>query len=105
MQVAGTRYYIDADDLSEILDEYGIIRKLLIRYVQTYSMQTTYTALANTVFTTEERLGLIKSTRGLIVIRRRAGLEDFAGSAYGAPEAEYWRLIGQLGKFKPVYGC
>jgi len=49
MQVAGTGYYIDADDLSEILDDYGIIRKLLIRYVQTHYMQTTYTALANTV--------------------------------------------------------
>jgi len=141
MQVAGTGYYVSADDLSNILDKHGSIRNLLLRYVQTYSTQTTYTALANTVCSTEERLarwllmshdrqdsdeiplthdflslmlgvrrpsvtialhsleglGLIKSTRGLIVIRRRAGLEDFAGSAYGAPEAEYRRLIGQLG--------
>jgi CRP-like cAMP-binding protein len=37
---------------------------------------------------------LIKSRRGLVVIRDRAGLETQAGRSYGAPETEYERLIG-----------
>ena len=40
--------------------------------------------------------GFIKAERGRIVIRDRHGLEDFAGDAYGAPEAEYRRLIGAM---------
>jgi len=43
-----------------------------------------------------ESLGFIKATRGLIVVRKREELEDFAGPGYGVPEAEYERLIGQL---------
>lgn len=39
---------------------------------------------------------LIRAERGLITIRDRSGLEDFAGSAYGAPEDEYRRLIGPI---------
>jgi hypothetical protein len=40
--------------------------------------------------------GLITSTRGLLVIRSRAGLEALAGRSYGIPEAEYARVIGPL---------
>jgi CRP-like cAMP-binding protein len=40
--------------------------------------------------------GLITSTRGLLVIRNRAGLEVLAGRSYGIPEAEYARVIGPL---------
>ena len=36
----------------------------------------------------------IRSTRGWIEIRDRAVLEDIAADSYGAPEAEYARLIG-----------
>lgn len=39
---------------------------------------------------------LVRGERGRITIRDRAGLEAFAGDAYGAPEAEYRRLIGPM---------
>jgi len=40
--------------------------------------------------------GFIRAERGCVVIRNRAALEEFAGDAYGVPEAEYERLIGPL---------
>lgn len=40
--------------------------------------------------------GYIRATRGNIRMRDRAGLEEFAGEAYGTPEAEYARLISPL---------
>ncbi|WP_352442709.1 MULTISPECIES: hypothetical protein [unclassified Mesorhizobium] len=45
---------------------------------------------------TLEGQGLIRSTRGEVVIRDRAGLIKIAAGSYGKPEAEYARLIGQL---------
>jgi len=140
MQVDGSGYGIAADDLHHLLDMHASIRKLLLRYVQAYATQTTYTALSNAMHTVEERLarwllmshdrqngdeipltheflalmlgvrrpsvtialhsleglGFIKATRGLINVRRRADLEEFAGGAYGVPEREYERLIGPL---------
>jgi CRP-like cAMP-binding protein len=44
-----------------------------------------------------EGTGTIRSRRGLVVIQDRAKLEELAGDAYGAAEAEYRRLIGPLG--------
>jgi CRP-like cAMP-binding protein len=41
-----------------------------------------------------EGKALIRSSRGLITVRDRDGLEALAGASYGAPEAEYERLIG-----------
>jgi CRP-like cAMP-binding protein len=38
--------------------------------------------------------GFIRAERGVVTIRNRAGLEEFAGDAYGKPEAEYRRMIG-----------
>jgi CRP-like cAMP-binding protein len=38
----------------------------------------------------------IRAQRGCIVVRDRAALVEFAGDAYGPPEAEYERLIGPL---------
>ncbi|ANK94944.1 Crp family transcriptional regulator protein (plasmid) [Rhizobium sp. N6212] len=40
----------------------------------------------------------IRSVRGLVIVRDRAGLEDFASDAYGKAEEEYERLIGPLRK-------
>lgn len=37
---------------------------------------------------------LIEARRGVIVVRDREALEEFAGDAYGYPEGEYRRLIG-----------
>lgn len=42
--------------------------------------------------------GLIRSTRGRVLIIDRPGLERMAGESYGLPEAEYRRLIGPFGK-------
>lgn len=39
---------------------------------------------------------LIQSERGRITVRDRKGLEEFAGNAYGKPEEEYRRLIGDF---------
>ncbi|SCB58748.1 cAMP-binding domain of CRP or a regulatory subunit of cAMP-dependent protein kinases [Rhizobium aethiopicum] len=40
----------------------------------------------------------IRSLRGLVIIRDRAGLEEFASDAYGKAEEEYERLLGPLRK-------
>lgn len=40
--------------------------------------------------------GLIRAERGLITVRNRAMLEEFAGDAYGTAEREYERLLGPL---------
>lgn len=40
--------------------------------------------------------GFIKSERGLITIRDRAGLQEFGHDAYGRPEADYRRLMADL---------
>ncbi|RZI54344.1 MAG: Crp/Fnr family transcriptional regulator [Pseudomonas sp.] len=140
MQVGGSAYRIGADQLRTALDTSATLRKCLLRYVQVYATQTTYTALSNAAHTVEERLarwllmshdrqegdaialthdfialmlgvrrptvtialhsleglGFIRATRGLVTIRRRRELEEFADGAYGTPEAEYERLIGPL---------
>jgi CRP-like cAMP-binding protein len=41
-----------------------------------------------------EGLGYVRGHRGLIQMRDREGLESFAASAYGVPEAAYGRMIG-----------
>ncbi|BAV46763.1 cyclic nucleotide-binding protein [Mesorhizobium loti] len=43
-----------------------------------------------------EGRALIRSRRGEIVIRDRAGLLELANGSYGEPEAEYARLIGEI---------
>ncbi len=40
--------------------------------------------------------GFIKSDRGVITVRNRSALEEFAGDAYGRPEEEYRRLMKDL---------
>jgi CRP-like cAMP-binding protein len=45
---------------------------------------------------TLEGSGLVRAVRGKVTVRDRLGLEEFAGDAYGAPEAEYERLIGPM---------
>jgi CRP-like cAMP-binding protein len=42
--------------------------------------------------------GMIRSKRGRVEILDREKLVDLAGDAYGAPEAEYRRLIGPFGR-------
>lgn len=45
-----------------------------------------------------EGVGAIRSTRGMVTILNRERLEEIAGEAYGAPEAEYRRLIAPFGR-------
>jgi CRP-like cAMP-binding protein len=40
--------------------------------------------------------GVISARRGVITIRKRSLLEEAANGSYGAPEADYRRLIGKL---------
>ena len=43
-----------------------------------------------------EGYGFIRSERSCVIVRNREALEEFAADGYGAPEAEYERLIGPL---------
>lgn len=45
-----------------------------------------------------EGAGMIRATRGRVLIRNRGLLEELAGDGYGVPEAEYRRLIGPFGQ-------
>lgn len=45
-----------------------------------------------------EGAGLIRSTRGRVMILDRARLMELAAEGYGVPEGEYRRLIGPFGK-------
>ncbi|MBP1862283.1 Crp/Fnr family transcriptional regulator [Rhizobium herbae] len=138
MQVAGNGFRIESVQLSHALSESYLIRNLLTRYVQTVSVQTAFTALANATQHIEERLArwilmchdrtdgdtiglthdflsimlavrrqsvttalhvlegkhMIEAERGLVRVRDRKGLQDFAGDTYGQAEREYQRLIG-----------
>lgn len=42
--------------------------------------------------------GVIKSKRGLVIVRDRERLKEVAHDSYGVPEAEYRKLIGPFGK-------
>ncbi len=45
-----------------------------------------------------EGVGMIRATRGQVVILNREKLEEAAGDGYGKSEAEYRRLIGPFGR-------
>ena len=51
-----------------------------------------------------EGAGMIRSTRGRVLVLDRAKLEDLAGATYGPAEAEYNRLIGPFGKSRALAG-
>ena len=40
--------------------------------------------------------GFIRTERGSLIVRDRNSLEQFAGDAYGKPEAVYRELIGSM---------
>lgn len=48
-----------------------------------------------------EGAGMIRSTRGRVIILDRRLLEELAGDTYGRAEAEYRRLIAPFGKTAP----
>jgi hypothetical protein len=51
-----------------------------------------------------EGLTLIRSRRGEVVILDRPGLISLAGCGYGVPEAEYARLLGEIGSGPELTG-
>lgn len=140
IQVAGRDMRISAGDLRNAMSMSGSLRALLLRYVQTFLVQTAHTAIANARANLPQRLArwllmahdrvshdklpltheflslmmgvrragvtealheltrrkLTNARRGEITILNRKGLERIAGSYYGAPEAEYRRLVAEL---------
>lgn len=56
VQVAGSGLRIRAGDLRAALDASATLRGLLMRYAQAFSIQVSFTALANGRYTIEERL-------------------------------------------------
>lgn len=138
IQIAGHGLCIEADLFHDLLLRSPSLRRHLLRFVQTMSIQTAHTALSNGQAKLEERLarwllmchdrvdgnemmltheflavmlgvrragvtigthilegkGLIRASRGLIVILDREGLEEEAQGSYGVPEREYERLFG-----------
>jgi CRP-like cAMP-binding protein len=138
IQVAGRGHCIGAADLRKALDASPSLHASLLKYVQTFMVQTSHTAIANARAKIDARLarwilmaddridghtlpltheflslmlgvrragvtvalhalegqGLIRASRGEIVVRNRKGIERRAGESYGVPEAEFRRLIG-----------
>lgn len=130
----------------EALERSPTLRSFLLRYVQYFHVQTSYTAAVNArqslevrlarwllmcgdrtigdrLFITHEFLsimlgvrrpgvtvglqmiesyGHIRARRGEITIRDRDGLLKLARGSYGPPEAEYRRLVGDLGSKNPA---
>lgn len=56
MQVAGDGCRIDTTALLEVLESSAALRDMLIKYMQTLSIQTSFTALSNAVHQIDERL-------------------------------------------------
>lgn len=56
VQVSGDGWFLPADALRDAMQESVTLRPLLMRYVQTFTIQATYTALANARGKLEERL-------------------------------------------------
>ena len=145
IQVADDAYRLPVDMLREAADASPTLRRLLLRYVQTLTTQSVFTALSNAMHSVDERLarwilmcddrtatheialthgfiaimlgvrrpsvttslhvlegkGFIRTERSCITVVRRRELEEFAGDAYGRPEAEYARLLGPLRDWRP----
>lgn len=141
VKMPGSAHCVSAEGLRKLLASSPSMHKLLLRYVQAFSIQTAHTLIASAVSVVETRLarwilmlhdrvegdripltheflaamlsvrrpgvtaalhvlegeGFIRSERGLLTIRDRAGLEKRCGSLYGIPEREYERLLAETG--------
>jgi CRP-like cAMP-binding protein len=139
VQLAGDGLRMTSHELEDAIDERPSLHRVLLRYAQVMSVQTSGTAFANAEHTMERRLarwllmchdrvdgddipithefmammlgvrragvttatqvletsGLIDAKRGVITVLDRKGLEEFADSAYGLPEAEYARQMAK----------
>jgi CRP-like cAMP-binding protein len=137
IQARGRAQRIEAGALREALEKSATMRPFMLKFVQTFMVQTAHTAFANGRATLEQRLarwmlmardrldgdalpltheflslmlavrrpgvteavkklerrGLLRASRGQILLLDRKGLEKTAGGFYGAPEAELKRLL------------
>ena len=138
VQAPGEAFSITVDAVVAVAEHSPSFRGLLLRYVQSFLVQTAETAFVNATYTIETRLarwllmcqdrmlsddlsltheflsimlgvqrtsvtlalqtieasGSIRARRGRIKVRDRDLLRAAAGDSYGAPEAEYERLMG-----------
>ena len=138
IQAPGSGQRLDAIVLRKAMNSSPSLRASLLKYVHTFMIQTTHTAVANACAKLDQRLarwilmaddrvdgsslpltheflslmlgvrragvtealhvleskGLIRSSRGAILVRNRKGIERSAGGAYGVPEKEMQRLMG-----------
>jgi hypothetical protein len=90
--VSGAR--IDANELRKAMNDSEALRLLLLAYVQSFTVQTAHTAVANGHASLQQRLA-----RRLLMAHDRIDvpalpLTHVAGHYYGLPEREYRRLIG-----------
>jgi CRP-like cAMP-binding protein len=149
VQVNGSAAWrIGADDFRRVVAQSVTLQTLLLRYVQTFLVQSAHSTVSNAhhriearlarwllmchdridgdeIFITHEFLsmmiaaqrtgvtvslhilegaGIISSKRARVIILNREKLLDLAGDAYGAPEAEYRRLIGPMGRVTDASG-
>ena len=74
---------------------------LLVRHDQIAESLNVRRASVTDVLHLLEGDRFIRCNRGKILIRDRPGLEGFAGSSYGVPEAHYSNLIAPFGKSRP----
>ncbi len=72
--------------------------EILLTHEQLGVMLGVRRASVTTILHTFEGEGFVRSQRGRIIIRDRAGLVAFAGESYGAAEAEYARQIEPFAK-------
>jgi CRP-like cAMP-binding protein len=56
MQIAGNGHRMTSEDLREAMDESPSLREMMLRYAQSFLIQTTHTALSNGSARLEERL-------------------------------------------------
>jgi CRP-like cAMP-binding protein len=140
IQVKGSAYRMRYDDYRRWMDTSRPFARVMIRYIEAFTIQLSYAAISNAVHDVNERLarwllmchdrvpgneiglthdfislmlavrrpsvttslhvlegsGFIKSERGMITIRNRTALEEFAQDAYGRPEQEFRRLMADL---------
>ena len=143
VQVDGTAALrIGSDEFRHAMTQSASLQAMLLRYVQAFLVQSSYSTVTNAHHRIESRLarwllmchdridgdeirlthefmsmmiaaqrtgvtvclhilegaGMISSKRARVIILDRERLEELAADAYGAPEAEYRRLIGPFGR-------
>jgi CRP-like cAMP-binding protein len=99
IQIAGSGFRIDADKLKEEFDRPSELRRLLLRYMQGFLVQTAQTAVCNRLHNIEERLARwLLSCRDRLESDRLQLTHDFLGQMLGAPRTTVTLAAGLLHK-------